>query len=90
MIRGRLLPFLAGLVIILLILTGIYIAVTNIRVAIAAHSLWLRWRCCCRTWPATCGDDRDLDQALGRCQFRISGRSSRCSTTYRLCSRSFS
>jgi hypothetical protein len=35
LIRGRLLPFLAGVVIILLILTGIYIAVTNIRVAIA-------------------------------------------------------
>lgn len=35
MIRGRLLPFLAGVVILLLILTGIYIAVTNIRVAIA-------------------------------------------------------
>ncbi|HEX3206575.1 MAG TPA: hypothetical protein VHQ68_10065, partial [Propionibacteriaceae bacterium] len=35
LIRGRLLPFLAGVVIIVLILTGIYIAVTNIRVAIA-------------------------------------------------------
>jgi hypothetical protein len=35
LIRGRLLPYLAGVVIILLILTGIYIAVTNIRVAIA-------------------------------------------------------
>jgi hypothetical protein len=35
LIRGRLLPFLAGVVIIFLILTGIYIAVTNIRVAIA-------------------------------------------------------
>ena len=38
LIRGRLLPFLAGVVIILLILTGIYIAVTNIRVAIASAS----------------------------------------------------
>jgi hypothetical protein len=35
LIRGRLLPFLAGVVIIVLILTGIYIAVTNIKVAIA-------------------------------------------------------
>jgi membrane-bound ClpP family serine protease len=36
LIRGRLLPFLAGVVIITLILLGIYLAVTNIRVAIAA------------------------------------------------------
>jgi hypothetical protein len=33
--RGRLLPFLASLVIILLILAGIYLAVTNLRLAIA-------------------------------------------------------
>jgi hypothetical protein len=36
LIRGRLLSFLAGVVIILLILTGIYLAVTNIRVAVAS------------------------------------------------------
>jgi hypothetical protein len=35
LIRGRLLPFLAGVVIVILILIGIYLAVTNIRVAIA-------------------------------------------------------
>ena len=33
--RGRLLPFLASLVVILLILAGIYLAVTNLRLAIA-------------------------------------------------------
>jgi hydrogenase/urease accessory protein HupE len=33
--RGRLLPFLASLVLILLILAGIYLAVTNLRLAIA-------------------------------------------------------
>jgi hypothetical protein len=33
--RGRLLPFLASLVIILLILAGIYLAVTNLRLAVA-------------------------------------------------------
>jgi hypothetical protein len=33
--RGRLLPFLASLVILLLILAGIYVAVTNLRLAIA-------------------------------------------------------
>ncbi|HJV12348.1 MAG TPA: hypothetical protein VJ625_00495 [Propionibacteriaceae bacterium] len=33
--RGRLLPFLASLVILLLILAGIYLAVTNLRLAIA-------------------------------------------------------
>jgi hypothetical protein len=36
LIRGRLLSFLAGVLLILLILTGIYLAVTNIRVAIAS------------------------------------------------------
>ena len=36
LIRGRVLSFLIGLVIIIVILTGIYLAVTNIRVAIAA------------------------------------------------------
>jgi hypothetical protein len=35
LIRGRLLPFLASVVIIFLIFIGIYLAVTNIRVAIA-------------------------------------------------------
>ena len=35
MIRGRVLPFLAGLAIILLIFTSIYFALTNIRAAIA-------------------------------------------------------
>ena len=36
LIRGRLLSFLAGVVIILLIAFGIYLAVTNIRVAVAS------------------------------------------------------
>jgi hypothetical protein len=36
LIRGRLLPFLAAVVVILLILTGVYLAVTNIRIAIAS------------------------------------------------------
>jgi hypothetical protein len=36
LIRGRLLSFLAGVVIILLICFGIYLAVTNIRVAVAS------------------------------------------------------
>jgi uncharacterized BrkB/YihY/UPF0761 family membrane protein len=36
LIRGRLLPFLAGVVIIFLIFIGIYLAVTNIKVAIAS------------------------------------------------------
>jgi hypothetical protein len=36
LIRGRLLSFLAGVVIIFLISFGIYLAVTNIRVAIAS------------------------------------------------------
>jgi hypothetical protein len=35
LIRGRVLPFLASLAIILLIFTGIYLALTNIRAAIA-------------------------------------------------------
>jgi hypothetical protein len=35
LIRGRVRSFLIGLVIIILILTGIYLAVTNIKIAIA-------------------------------------------------------